>query len=60
MTYDQKIAAIIVEIAPILKTTFDPAAYAAGMLDESGGDNHFEIRALHTKNGAAHTFRIGE
>ncbi len=59
MTYADQIAAIADEIAPVLKPGLDPAAYAAGLLDESDeGETHLEVRGLHTRTGAPHTFTL--
>ncbi|RKF23391.1 hypothetical protein D6851_02660 [Altericroceibacterium spongiae] len=59
MTYNEKIAAIISEIAPVLKADFLPELYAAGLLEEADEDDlHFEVRGLHTKTGAPHAFSI--
>lgn len=61
MTYNEQIAAIVAEIAPVLKADFDPETYAAGMLEagETDEPQHFEVRGLHTKSGNPHTFWIG-
>jgi hypothetical protein len=57
MTYQQQIDFIAAEIAPVLKAGLDPQAYAAGLLDEAEDDaEHFEVRGLHTRSGAPHTF----
>lgn len=59
MTYTDQLAAIVVEITPVLKPEFDAERYAAGMFEEAGeGDSHFEVRGLHTKTGAPHTFSL--
>ncbi|MFN3585208.1 hypothetical protein [Phenylobacterium sp.] len=59
MTYEAKLAAIVAEIAKVLKPEFDAETYAAGLLEEAEDDQrHFEVRGLHTKTGAPHTFRI--
>lgn len=59
MTYSEQLAAIISEIAPVLKPSFDVERYAAGMLEEAcEDDGHFEVRGLHTKTGAPHAFSI--
>lgn len=59
MTYTEQLAAIVAEIAPVLKPDFDVKLYAAGMLEESDEDgSHFEVRGLHTKTGAPHAFSI--
>lgn len=59
MTYNEQLAAIIAEITPVLKDSFDVERYAAGMIEEAGeDDSHFEVRGLHTKTGAPHAFSI--
>lgn len=59
MTYAEQIAAIVAEIAPVLKPEFDANRYAAGMLEQADEDDgHFEVRGLHTKTGAPHAFSI--
>ena len=57
MTYANQIAAIVAEITPVLNSSFDVDAYAAGLLEDND-DGHFEVRALHTKSGAPHAFSI--
>lgn len=60
MTYEEKIAKIVAEIAPVLKSGLDPVRYAEGLVAEANGDEetYFEVRALHTKNGVPHAFTI--
>lgn len=59
MTYQEQIAAIVAEIAPVLKADFDPETYAAAMLEEAAEDQtHFEVRGLHTRSGVPFTFWI--
>ena len=59
MTYNEQLAAIVTEIAKVLKPSFDRERYAAGMLEESDdGETHFEVRGLHTKTGVPHAFSI--
>lgn len=59
MTYNEQLAAIIAEIAPVLKSDFDAERYAAGLLEQADEDEtHFEVRGLHTKTGAPHAFSI--
>ena len=59
MTYAEQLAAIVAEISPVLKSSFDVEQYAAGMLEDADeNDGHFEVRGLHTKSGAPHAFSI--
>lgn len=62
MTYNEQLAAIIAEIAPVLKDAFDAETYAAHMIEEADDTDepqHFEVRGFHTKSGNPHTFWIG-
>lgn len=60
MTYQEQIAAIVAEIAPVLKAGLDAETYATGLIDESDEeDGHYEVRGLDTRTGAPHAFRIG-
>lgn len=59
MNYNEQLAAIVAEIAPVLKPEFDAERYATGMLEQADEDEtYFEVRGLHTKTGAPHAFSI--
>ncbi len=59
MTYADQLAAIVTEIAPVLKAGLDAETYAAGMLEEADDEEtHFEVRGLHTATGNPHAFTI--
>lgn len=61
MTYQEKLASIIDQIAPHLRAELDPSTYASGLLEEANDDDqvHFEVRGLHTRTGNPLTFTIG-
>ena len=59
MTYEEQVAAIIAQIAPVLRTDLDAEKYAMGMIEEKWEeDSHYEVCGLHTKNGNPHAFSI--
>jgi hypothetical protein len=59
MTYEEQLAAIIAQIAPVLRTDLDAEKYAMGMIEEKWEeDSHYEVHGLHTKNGNPHAFSI--
>ena len=59
MNYTDQLAAIIAEIAPVLKDGLDAANYAAAMLETADDDeSYFEVRGSHTKSGTPHAFTI--
>jgi hypothetical protein len=59
MTYEEQVAAMIEQIAPVLKADLDVERYAIGMIEENWEeDSHYEVAGRHTKSGNPHTFRI--
>jgi hypothetical protein len=59
MTYEEQVAAIIAQIAPVLRTDLDAEKYAMGMIEEKWEeDSHYEVHGPHTKSGNPHAFSI--
>lgn len=59
--YDTFTAEIRSNIAPVLKSTLDADQYARGIvegLDYTDDSAHIEVRGLHTKTGAPHSFWV--
>ncbi len=59
MTYKEQVAAMIEQIAPVLKAGLDLERYAVGMIEENWEeDSHYEVAGRDTKTGVPHTFRL--
>jgi hypothetical protein len=59
MTHEEQVAAIIAQIAPVLRTDLDAETYAIGMIEEKWEeDSHYEVRGLDTKSSNPHAFSI--
>ena len=59
MTHEEQVAAIIAQIAPVLRTDLDAETYAISIIEEKWEeDSHYEVRGLHTKSGNPHAFSI--